>query len=53
MCSASEAGSYSRLMNFVYHSTLGLRAIKNKTRQDRRYLLGFIKIESVLLHVGP
>ena len=30
MCSASEAGSYSRLIYFVYHSTLGLRAIKKK-----------------------
>ena len=25
MCSGSEAGSYSRLADFVYHSTLGLR----------------------------
>ena len=28
MCSASEAGSYLRLIDFVYHSTLGLRVIK-------------------------
>ena len=25
MCSGSEAGSYVRLIDFVYHSTLGLR----------------------------
>jgi len=30
MCSGSEAGSYSRLMDIVYHSTLGLRVIKKK-----------------------
>ena len=31
MCSGSEAGSYLRLIEFVYHSTLGLRVI-NKRR---------------------
>ena len=31
----SEAGSYLRLIDFVYHSTLGLRVIKKK----RRYIL--------------
>ena len=30
MCSSSEAGSYLRLIDFVYHSTLGLRAKKKK-----------------------
>ena len=30
MCSGSEAGSYSRRIDFVYHSTLGLRVIKKK-----------------------
>ena len=30
MCSSSEAGSYSRLIVFVYHSTLGLRVFKKK-----------------------
>jgi len=29
-CSGSEAGSYLRLIDFVYHSTLGLRVIKKK-----------------------
>ena len=32
MCSGSEAGSYSRLIDFVYHSTLGLRVIKKITQ---------------------
>ena len=35
MCSGSEAGSYLRLIDFVYHSTLGLRVIKKKKRQAR------------------
>ena len=30
MCSGSEAGSHFRLVDFVYHSTLGLRVIKKK-----------------------
>ena len=30
MCSGSEAGSYLRLIHFVYHSTLGLIIIKKK-----------------------
>jgi len=30
MCSGSEAGSYLRLIDFVYHSTLGLRVITKK-----------------------
>jgi len=33
MCSGSEAGSYLRLIDFVYHSTLGLRVIKKKRRK--------------------
>jgi len=32
MTSGSEAGSYLRLIDFVYHSTLGLRVIKKKKR---------------------
>jgi len=35
MCSGSEAGSYLRLIDFVYHSTLGLREIKKKTGASR------------------
>ena len=34
MCSSSEAGSYLRLIDFVYHSTLGLRVIKKKKRKQ-------------------
>ena len=30
MCSGSKAGSYLRLIDFVHHSTLGLRMTKNK-----------------------
>jgi len=33
MCSGSEAGSYVRLVDFVYHSTLGLRVIKKRRRR--------------------
>ena len=32
MCSGSEAGSYLRLIDFVYHSTLGLRVRKKKKK---------------------
>ena len=32
MCSGSEAGSYLRLTDVVYHSTLGLRVIKQKKK---------------------
>jgi len=35
MCSVSEAGSYLRLIDFVYHSTLGLRVIKKKKKRER------------------
>ena len=31
-CSGSEAGSYLRLVDFVYHSTLGLRVIKTRRK---------------------
>jgi len=33
MCSGSEAGSYLRLIDFVYHSTLVLRVIKKRRRE--------------------
>jgi len=33
MCSGSEAGSYLMLIDFVYHSTLGLRVIKKKKKK--------------------
>ena len=31
-CSDSEAGSYSRPIDFAYHSTLGLTVIKKKQK---------------------
>ena len=34
MCSGSEAGSYSRRIDFVHHSTLGLRVKKEKKRGE-------------------
>ena len=36
MCSGSEAGSYLRLIDFVYHSILGLREINKVCRQAGR-----------------
>ena len=36
MCSASEAGSYLRLIDFVYHPTLGLRVIKKKKKKKKK-----------------
>ena len=33
MCSGSEEGSYARLIDCVYHSTLGLRVIKRQRLQ--------------------
>ena len=33
MCSGSEAGSYLRLIDSEYHSTLGLRVIKKKKKK--------------------
>ena len=35
MCSGSEAGSHLRLIDFVYHSTLGWRVIRKKKLGDR------------------
>ena len=32
-CSGSLAGSYSRLIDFVYYSTLGVRVINEKRRK--------------------
>ena len=34
MCSGSEAGSYLRLVDFVYHSTLGLRVMKKQEKNS-------------------
>ena len=35
MCGDSEAGSYFRLIDFVIHSTLGLRVREKKKRRLR------------------
>jgi len=32
MCSGSEAGSYLRVIDLVYHSTLGLRGIQKQKK---------------------
>jgi len=37
MCSGSEAGSYLRLIDFVYHSTLGLGVIKKNKKKPNGY----------------
>ena len=37
MCGGSEAGSYSRLIDCVYHSPLGLRVICKKEEEVRRF----------------
>ena len=37
ICSGSEAGSYLRLIDFVYHSTLGLRV--KKKQQKRLFIM--------------
>ena len=34
MCSGSEVGSYLRFTDFVYHSTLGLRVITKKKKNE-------------------
>jgi hypothetical protein len=41
MCSGFEAGSYVRLIDFVNHSTLGLRLAKKKIRCQCRSVEGF------------
>ena len=33
VCSGSEVGAYLRLIDIVYHSTLGLRVIKQRRRE--------------------
>jgi len=34
MCSGSEAGSYLRLIDFLHHSTLGLRVMKKREEKN-------------------
>ena len=49
--SGSEAGSYVRLIDFAYHSTLGLKGIKKKKRTclDDVFSLS----DSEILHPTP
>ena len=52
MRSGSEAGSYLRLIDFVYHSTLGLRVIKKKKVGARHRVAGYAcvaALDAVLL----
>jgi len=42
MCSDSEAGSYLRIIDFVYHSTLGLRLIKKKKIEIKKNKVGLV-----------
>jgi len=46
MCSGSEADSYLRLIDFMYHSTLGLRVIEKK----KKFNLG--PVNSFLSQIG-
>ena len=43
-CSGSEAGSYLRLIDFVYHSTLGLRVI------NKRFMEGTQSSTAIVQH---
>jgi len=46
MCSGSEAGSYLRLVDFVYHSTPGLRVIKEKKKKAYTLNPALFRVES-------
>ena len=48
MYSGSEAGSYLRLVDFVYHSTLGLRVRKKEEKVDG-FAIVLATSESILL----
>ena len=45
MCSDSEAGSYLRRIDYVYHSTLGLRVIMKK--RDWSRLSGLVEARNL------
>jgi len=47
MCSGSEVGSYLRLIDFVCHSTLGLRVIKKKKKYRDTSLIRYTPL------IGP
>ena len=46
MCSGSEAGSYLRRIDFVYHSTLDLIVIKKKKKVVQKALDSRIQIRT-------
>jgi len=47
ICSGFEAGSYLRLIDFVYHSTLGLRVIKKKKKKKKKAVVRVRRLLSV------
>jgi len=51
MCSGSEAGSYLRLIDCVYHSTLGLRVIKKKKNDPSKASLEKISDGNVMVPI--
>ena len=56
--SGSEAGSYLRLIDFVYHSTLDLRVIRRSRRSDPMHAIaagsaGNATITTVRMHWNP
>ena len=55
MCSGSEAGSHLRLIDVVYHSTLGLRVIKKKKKAGGQvggvaHFLAGVLLQALRLH---
>ena len=48
MCSGSEAGSYLRLIDFVYDSTLGLRVVKKKKKRRFRSSVNYSVVSTAL-----
>ena len=53
MCGGSEAGSYLRLIDFVYHSTLGLRVIKKKREKEADHVRVAGMLQQLLYHLIP
>ena len=56
MCSGSEAGSYLRLIDFLYHSTLGLRVILARRSGHPRLLRSMYRGTSLIRNtplLGP
>jgi len=52
MCSGSDAGSYLSLIDFVYHSTLGLRVIKKEKKKKKRSGRRFQVVSFLVQGVG-